>query len=38
MVRPTLPRRLLCDVFVFAAAALLIAFSRRWLAELNCPT
>ena len=31
MVRPTLPRRLLCDFFVFAAFVLLIA-SRRWLA------
>ena len=37
MVRPALPHRLVY-VFLFCRSASLIAFSRRWLAELNCPT
>ena len=37
MVRPALPHRPVY-VFLFCRSASLIAFSRRWLADLNCPT
>ena len=37
MVRPALSRRPV-HVFLVWPSASLIAFSRRWLADLNCPT